>query len=125
MDTPSESLDPTEALHPHVTPESLYAPHRGARAVATVFKTLSVAIVVLGAAASYFYPRYLHVHFGTNTTQCLFLGFGMLIGTILIASWCAFFGYVLGLLIQVESNTRETAYNVFSGRIPPPPIRHL
>ncbi len=103
----------------------LYAPHKGARAMTMVFPMLAIVVLLAGGVSSYTYPRYLHVHFNTSTTQSVYLGIAIAFGTIVFASLLAFCGYVLDLLVQSELNTRETAFNVSEDDVPAPPKRYV
>jgi hypothetical protein len=86
---------------------------------------LALLILIVGGIASYTYPTYLHDHLGLSTTGRVYLTIGMGFGTAVFTTVPAFFGYVLDLLVQIELNTREAAYNVYKGHTPSPPKRHI
>lgn len=103
---------------------ALYSGHVGASSAATVFKALSLIILVVGTVCAIGCDRWLHE--GATTLgkgQVSGIVIGIVVSTLVIASMCAFFGYVLTLLIDIENNTRETAFNVLRGDIPPPRTR--
>jgi len=87
----------------------LDAPPSGAQAVAHVFKSFATILVIVGGGATYTYPRYLHEHLNASTTQSVYLGIIIAVGTIIFASVFAFFGCMINLSAQIECNTRESA----------------
>jgi len=95
------------AAQRHDKKASLLDPHAGARSVAHVFKSIATVAIILGGGAAYTYPRYIHEHLNTSTTQSVYLGAAIAVGTVVVASVFAFFGYVISLL--VELNTRVDA----------------
>ena len=84
-----------------------------------VFPALGTIVLLVGGISSYTYPRYLHVHFATTTTKCVYLGIAMAFATIVFASLFIFCGYVIDLLLN-ELNGRETALNVSRDDMPGP-----
>ena len=90
----------------------------------SIFTMLALLIVIVGGIVTYTYPKYLHDHLGLSATGRVYLSLGLGFGTAVLASVPAFFGYVLDLLVQIELDTRETAYNVYEGDIPVPPAGH-
>ena len=88
--------------------------HSGARSVAHVFKSIAAVVIIVGGGVAYSYPRYLHEHVNTSTTQSLYLGIAIAVGTVVVTSVFAFFGYVIDLL--VELNTRGSVPRPLSER---------
>jgi len=122
---PPPTVPPPAAATPHrpISARTLYAMHRGATATATVFKVLTVVVLVVGALSAYGYARYLHDNTNTSSGGIALLVVGIVVATIIYASVSAFFGYVVDLLVQIEGNTREAAYNQRRGDLPSPPTR--
>jgi len=102
----------------------MYASHLGARTTSSVFIVLALLILAVGGVITYTYPTYLHDHVDLSSTGRVYLSIGMGFGTAVLASVPAFFGYVLELLVQIELDARETAYNVYTGNMPTPPKRY-
>jgi len=102
----------------------LYSGHRGARVTAGVFGTLAVLILVGGAISAVAYAKWLHDNTGLSNGQIGAIVVGIVVGTVISASLWAFLAYVLGLLVDIEINTRESAVGVRgTGRTPPPRVR--
>lgn len=101
----------------------LYSRHAGARAVSGVFKALAVLALVGGTISAVEYWRSLHNNTTLTNTQIDAIVIGIVVATIIVASSCAFFGYVLSMLVDIEANTRETALNVRRGHVPRPLTR--
>jgi hypothetical protein len=116
---------PPPPVPPHrtISARTLYAMHRGANATSTVFKVLAIVLLVVGALAAYGYAEYLHDHTSISPGGIALVVVGLLSATVIYASVSAFFGYVVDLLVQIEGNTRETAYNQLRGDLPSPPTR--
>lgn len=73
--------------------------HRAAHTVSAIFKTVAVLILVGGVIAML---KLLQSHDDQQSVIAL-------TGSVVMASWSAFFGHVLDLLIEIESNTHRTA----------------
>ena len=82
-----------------------FADFPGAQAVAVVFKTLAVLILLSGAGSAISAAKLLHDNGTTGGNEAAIVA-GIVTGTIIAASSMAFFGYVLQLLIAIHFDVR-------------------
>ena len=85
-----------------------FADFPGAQVVATLFKTLALAVLVIGAVSAAEAGRSLHQNGVTGPEQAAVVA-GIVVGTIVAAATMAFFGYVLQLLTTIHFDTRYGA----------------
>lgn len=109
-----------EAREQALARKVMYSRHSVARLVTRVLKVLSIVVLVLGILGAVVYGYELHQNTTLSGGNIVAIGVGIGIGSIIYASFVAFFAYVLDLLVQIEGNTRETGYNVRTGRVPAP-----
>jgi len=94
-----------------VVPGDLYP---GARLVAGVFLVTAAVILALSAlfVVGYIFSNG-NLHNGTSSVnvKAVVVG-GVLLGSILVAAWVAFFGYVLFLLMAVHRGVKQVSDDV-------------
>jgi hypothetical protein len=102
---------------------ALYSSHAGAQAVAVIFKCLAVAILAAGAvAAANYYDSIQHdSSLSSGDKTAILIGIAAM--TVILASWSAFFGFVLSLLVDIETDTREASLLARRDDVPMPPSR--
>ncbi len=100
---------------------AVYLGHLGSRGAAMVFKALSTAVLIGGVISAVVYSGWLHDHTALSNGQITGIVIAIVVSTLLFASMAAFFGYVLSMLVDIENNTRESAFVDRHGHLAPPP----
>jgi hypothetical protein len=88
-----------------------------------IFKCLAVAILVAGtvAAANYYDSIQHKSSLSSGGKAAILIGIAAM--TVILASWSTFLEFVLSLLVDIETDTRETSLLAQRDAVPIPPSR--
>ena len=79
--------------------------HRGATTAATVLLGFAAFMLALGIVAGIWYGRYANDQLSDSVGRSIVLGLAIALGSLVLASLLAFFGFVLDLLVEIAENT--------------------